>query len=310
MTIITGTIAYDYIMNFPGLYADHIYPDKIHQINLSFIVDKFAKRRGGTAGNISYSLNLLNTKHILLAAAGQDFTDYKKHFEDVGISTKDVKIIENEYTASGFAMTDKNNNQIWGYFYGAAEYSNTLLLSSVKGKKDLVLVGPCGSKGSMHMVKECVDNKTPYMFDPGFILTQVTDEDLEFGVKHATYLIGNDYEIESIQKRLKNYKTLIKDKIVITTLGKEGAEIFDKGNVFKIVASEPTQVVDPTGAGDAWRSGFVAGLERGFDLKTCAQMGSVAASYPVEQYGSQEHTYTPEQFKNRYRQTYDSLVEL
>ncbi len=309
MLIITGTVAYDYIMDFPGSFGDHILPDQIHKINVSFIVNKFARRRGGTAGNVAYSLGLLSTPHILYSVAGKDFDEYKKGFRTVKISLDHVVIDKKTYTATGFAMTDKNNNQIWGYFYGAAENNPKLQLKKVATKNDLVLIGPAGTKGPITFVRQCVEEKIPYMFDPGFNLTYVSDEHLAIGVTHAAYIIGNDYELDIIKHRVKNWGKLCKDKTIITTLGEKGAIINDKGTVYNIKPAKPKRVIDPTGAGDAWRAGFLAGLERNFDLQTCGQMGALAATYAIEQYGTQEHTYNKKIFENRYRQTYGSLIK-
>lgn len=297
-------------MDFPGSFGDHILPNEIHKINLSFIVNKFAKRRGGTAGNMSYSLGLLKVPHLLFSIAGNDFTDYKKAFKKLKIDLSGVKVEKQLHTATGFAMTDKNNNQIWGYFYGAAEKNPELKLKGVAGKKDLVIVGPAGAAGSMSIVTQCIALGISYMFDPGFILTQVSNADLRKGVVHAQYLIGNDYEIDLIKSRLKDWKKLFATKTVITTLGEKGATIESNGKTYKIAPCSPKQVIDPTGAGDAWRSGFLAGLSKGLDMQTCGQMGAVAASFALQEYGTQEHSYSMRLFKNRYRQTYGSLLEL
>lgn len=309
MIIVTGTVAYDYIMDFPGSFGDHILPDQIHKINLSFIVNKFARRRGGTAGNVSYSLGLLKTPHTLFSAAGKDFRDYKEAFDALAIDTSKVAVFEDLYTATGFAMTDKNDNQIWGFFYGAAENSKDLPLKKVASKKDLVLVGPAGAAGSMSMVNQCITLDIPYMLDPGFILTQVSDEDLEKAVTHAAYIIGNDYELNVIKDRVKEWEKLFKDKTVITTLGAKGAVIESEGKEYCILPGKVKKVVDPTGAGDAWRSGFLAGLERKYDLQTCGEMGAIAAAFAIEEYGCQEHTYTKEEFQDRYRQTYKKMLD-
>lgn len=288
-------------MDFPGSFGDHILPEQIHKINLSFIVNKFEKRRGGTAGNVSYSLGLLHIPHKLFAVAGHDFDYFKKRFEELAIDTSTVIIAEDKYTATGFAMTDKNNNQIWGYYYGAAEESDKLLLKRVVEDGDMVLVGPAGAAGSMSMIQQCIDLKVPYMLDPGFILTQITDEDLALAVTHATHVFGNDYEINLIQSRLPNWEKIFADKIIIKTLGEKGAEIVDKGTKYSIASVPPRKFVDPTGAGDAFRSGFLAGLEKGKDIQVCGQMGAVAASFALEGYGTQEHVYTIDEFEERYQ---------
>ncbi|MEK7572191.1 MAG: PfkB family carbohydrate kinase [Patescibacteria group bacterium] len=310
MLIITGSLAYDYIMDFPGSFSDHILPDQIHNINLSFIVNKFAKRRGGTAGNASYALALLQTKHTLFSCAGKDFEEYQKDFEKIGIETKYIQIYKDTYTSTGFAMTDKKDNQIWGFFNGATDHNYELKIKTVATSNDLVLIGPQSAKGSLSLIKQCIKQDIPYMFDPGFILTQVSDEDLTLGVTHATYIIGNDYEIKLISDRVKDFKTLTKEKIIITTLGEKGAVITDQGKHITINPAKAKKIVDPSGAGDAWRGGFLAGLSRGFGLQVCGQMGAIAAVYAVEEYGTQEYSYTKSQFTKRYKETYNEFLTL
>jgi adenosine kinase len=310
MVIITGTIAYDYIMNFPGSFGDHIAPQKIRSLNLSFIVNKFERRRGGTAGNVSYTMALLGSSHTLLATAGKDFGEYQQEFNKLKIDLSNVAIDKENYTSTGFAMTDNVNNQVWGYFYGASEKNKELRIKNIAGEKDMVLVGPTGAKGSMNFVKQCIQSKLDYMFDPGFVLTQITDKDLLMGVENAKYLIGNDYEINVIKKRIKNWKKIFSLITVITTLGSKGSLVESKGKKESVKSAKVIRAVDPTGAGDAWRGGFLTGLQKDFDIKICAQMGSVAASFAVEKYGSQEHKYTKKEFIKRYRQNFNSLIEL
>lgn len=310
MLIITGTIAYDYIMDFPGNFGDHILPSQTHNINLSFIVSNFAKRRGGTAGNVSYTLGLLHTHNLLYSVAGQDFADYKKSFKKLPIDLSHVVIDKEKYTSTGFAMTDKKDNQIWGYFYGAADEIKNMQLSKVVKKNDIVLIGPSGAAGSLSLVRQAVNVGVSYIFDPGFILTQVSDEELTFGVSYADYVIGNDYEITLMQKRIPAWQEIAAEKIIITTYGAKGAKIVAKSKEYMIDPVMPKGVVDPTGAGDAWRAGFLAGLERNFDLQICGQMGSTSASYALEQYGTQEHKFSPEEFSERYSRTFEEKLSL
>jgi adenosine kinase len=310
MLIITGSLAYDYLMDFPGKFSEHILPDQLHKINLSFTVNKFAKRRGGTAGNVSYSLALLDTPQILLSVGGKDFAEYARDFEKLSIDTSNILLDDEIHTATGFAMTDQTNNQIWGFFNGLMDKSRQLQLETVAKKGDLVFVGPQGAKGAMAMVQQCIKLAIPFIFDPGFMLTDITDEDLSVGLTNASMISANDYEINLIKKRIPDYKKVTKNKIIITTLGEHGA-LIEKGNdTFTIKPAKPKKVVDPTGAGDAWRSGFLAGLERGFDLQTCGQMGAIAATYAIEHYGTQEHTYTKRQFTKRYKETYNQSILL
>lgn len=297
-------------MDYPQKFSDNILPDQIHKINLSFIVNKFERRRGGTAGNASYALGLLNTPHKIFSYAGKDFGEYKKAFKKAGIDLSNVLIDKKTYTATGFAIADQVHNQIWGYFYGAANKNKDLKLKTVAKNGDLVLAGPSGTEATMSIVNQCLDQKIDYMFDPGFILTDATARDLDLGVKHAKYLIGNDYEIEVIKKRVGKWKEYFKQKVVITTLGKKGALIKTPREKIIIESAKVRKAIDPTGAGDAWRGGFLAGLERKFELKTCGRMGSIASAFAVEGYGTQAYKYTVDEFKNRYRQNFGGMLNL
>lgn len=297
-------------MDFPDSFGNHILPDQIHKINISFIVNKFARRRGGTAGNISYSMGLLKTPHTLFTVAGKDFQDYKKAFNKLKIPLKDVVVDKTNYTTTGFAMTDKNNNQIWGYFFGASEKIKDLKLKKVAKKGDIVLIGACGTDGTVSYIKQCIDLSVDYIFDLGFTVNQLSAKDLKLGVMHAKYILGNDYEITFAKNKIKNWSKITKNKIVVTTFGEKGAVIKTPKKEYKISVAKPKKIVDPTGAGDAWRSGFLAGLYRGFNLQVCGQMGAVASVYAVENYGSQEHKYSKKEFENRYRQNFDCLIKL
>lgn len=305
MLIITGSIAYDYIMGFPGSFSEHILPEHNHNINLSFIVNSFAKRRGGTAGNVSYTLGLLETQHKLFSYAGSDFTLYAKAFEELSIDLSGVEIDPTDYTSTGFAMADKNQNQIWGFYYGAGAKNKDLKLQSVANKDDLVLVGPQGAEGSLAFVKQCIELEIPYMFDPGFILTQVNDGDLEHGLTHARYIIGNDYEINLMKKRIGTWDAITSGKTIITTLGENGAVIATSEKEYTIKPVKAEHIIATPGAGDAWRGGFLAGIAWGFDVPKAGQMGAVASAYAVEHVGTQEHVYTKQAFAQRYKDAYN-----
>ncbi len=310
MLIITGSIAYDYIMEFPGKFGEHILPEHTNNINLSFIANKFAKHRGGTAGNVSYTIGLLQTPQILFSYAGKDFEEYKKEFEKIRIDTSNISIDKDEHTATAFAMTDSSNNQIWGFYNGASEKIPSLKLDTVAKPGDFVYIGPQGVAGSMSFIKQCTELKIPFMFDPGFILTQITDTDLTLGITNADITIGNEYELELIASRVKGFTNLTKSKTVIATLGSKGAIIKSENKTYEIAPVKVNQVATTTGAGDAWRGGFLSGLARNLDLQTCGQIGAVAASFAIEHFGTQEQVYTISEFENLYRQTYDSLLKL
>ncbi|HEX7042890.1 MAG TPA: PfkB family carbohydrate kinase [Patescibacteria group bacterium] len=311
MIILTGSIAYDFIVDFPGKFEDSILPTEIHKINLSFIVNNHKRRRGGTAANTYYTLSLLNTKSKLFAMVGKDISEFENDYEKIGFLLPDVVKDENELTSTGFAITDKANNQIWGYSYGAASKSSKLRLSKIAKKGDLVLIGPCGRDGTMGFTKQCIKLGLDYLFDPSLLLSGLTDEDIALGIQHAKYFLGNDYEMALMEKRLgKKWPSLLEGKIIITTLGAKGAKIKSKGKVYTIGIARPKEIVDPTGAGDAWRGGFLAGVQRGFDLQICGQMGAVASSFAIECYGTQEHKFTTEQFQERYRKNFADMLQL
>ena len=310
MLIVTGSLAYDYIMDFPGSFSDHILPEHTHNINLSFIVNKFAKHRGGTAGNVSYTLGRLHAPHLLFSYAGKDFEEYNEAFKKLSIDTSGVHIDPNDHTATGFAMSDKNQNQIWGFYYGATLKNKTLKLKTVAGKDSFVLIGPQSAEGSLSFIEQCIKLKIPYMFDPGFILTQINNTDLQRGLTHAKYIIGNYYEMKLMRDRIEKFAVIIKDKITITTLGAKGATIDHNGKRHRIQPANAKKVVATTGAGDAWRGGFLAGIEKEFDLQTAGQMGAIAASFVVEHFGTQEHVFTKKEFTKRYKETYNAEIRI
>lgn len=308
MILVTGSLAFDYIMNFPGKFSDSILPEKIHILNVSFLVETLRKNFGGTAGNIAYTLALLDSPVSVLACAGNDFSEYEKFLNKAGVNTSKLRIIESEATASAFIMTDQADNQITGFYPGAMKASKIL---SVK-EADLVVVSPDDPEAMIKHVGECQKLKIKYLFDPGMQLPRLTDEDLKVGLAGAEILIGNDYEVNLIKSRLwmEDTDLLEQVKIVITTMGEKGAEIKSREGKVVISAAKPNSVSDPTGAGDAFRAGFLAGYMRNFGLKTCGQMGAVASCYTVEKYGTTTHEFTLPEFCKRYEENYGEKLLL
>jgi len=320
MIIVTGSLAFDHIMNFPGKFADHILPEKIHVLSLSFLVDKLKKEKGGTAGNIAYNLALLGEKPLLFGSVGEDFEEYRKHLEKVGVDTSGVKVIKDEFTSSAFIMTDQKDNQISGFYPGSMSKNAKLKIESGKWKvKDIemVVISPNDPMAMGNFVNECIENKIPYMYDPGMQLPRISDKDLERGMKGAKILIGNDYEMASINNRIKNHESRIMENngIIITTLGEKGCNIEwreENGDLrnIKVPPAKAKNVSDPTGAGDAFRAGFLAGYMRGLPIEVCGRMGNLAAVYTVEKYGTQTHYYTISQFCSRYYDNYKEKLKL
>ncbi|KKR34221.1 MAG: Adenosine kinase [Candidatus Gottesmanbacteria bacterium GW2011_GWC2_39_8] len=310
MILVTGSLAYDYIMDFPGKFAEHILPEKIHMINVSFLVDQMIKNFGGTAGNISYSLSLLGVKVSLFGCVGKDFGPYKDFLKENEIETKYLKVMEDKYTTTGFGVTDKSDNQIWGFYQGADIHSDLLSVRSIREKIDFGIVSPQNPKAMNKFVCEYKEEQIPYLYDPGMQLPRLTNPELETGIRGATILIGNDYEMTVMEKRLTNWKGLVEKKILITTMAEKGVKIDYTGKSFTVNAAKAKSVCDPVGAGDAFRGGFMAGFMRNFSLPVCARMGAVAAVYTVEKYGTTTHKYTIEDFCRRYKENYKESLSL
>ncbi|MFZ2024845.1 MAG: PfkB family carbohydrate kinase [Microgenomates group bacterium] len=310
--VVTGSIGYDYIMGFQGKISDRIMPDKIHTISLSLLADKLHKQFGGTAGNIAYSLKLLGVEPIVQTYAGNDFASYREFWNKHAIATHHVAIDQKNSSGTYFVVTDQADNQIGAYYKGALVRNTSLHLSGIHERFELVVISANEPKAMVQYVTECAKQKIPYMYDPSFQIGNFSKKELYDGVRHAAMLIGNDYEIALLEKRLEitHSDLLALCPIVITTLGAKGSLIETREKRIPIRPAKVKAIVDPTGAGDAYRSGFLGGFTRGFDLKTCGQMGSIAAVYTVEEFGTQTHMYTKKEFCTRYKKNYKNILSL
>lgn len=296
-------------MDFSGRFADRIMPDNLHKISLSFLADKLNKQFGGTAGNIAYSLHLLGIAPTIFSVAGNDFDPYKVFLESHKIDVSGITIIKNEPTSCYFVVTDKDDNQIGTFYTGAQKYASKLSIDSA----DFVIISPQDPAAMKKFVKECTAKKIPYLYDPAFQIGTFTAEELREGITGAELLIGNDYEIDLIAEKLEtSHEDLLVmgPKAVITTLGSKGSIIETRHDAIAIKPAKAKNVSDPTGAGDAYRGGFMAGYLRGFSLEVCGQMGAVAAVYTVEKYGTVTHQYSKEEFINRYKENYGQTISL
>lgn len=317
MITVTGSLAFDHIMDFPGKFSDHIMPDKIHQINLSFLVNTLQKQRGGNAGNIAFTLALLKTPVSILGMVGSDFSEYAKFLEKSGVDVSGIKTSQTALTSSAFIMTDHTDNQIAAFYPGAMSENSSLSLSDAK--VNFAVISPNDPRAMVKFTKECQEFNIPYMLDPGMQLPVLTAEDLKMMISKASILIANDYEIALLSEKLKvkSEKLVEYVEILITTLGEKGSLIQTKDQKYEIGVAKPDQVLDPTGAGDAYRSGFLAGYMKklnpdsiGVNLKTCGQMGAVASCYAIEKYGTTSHKFSVEEFKNRYFENFGEKLEL
>jgi adenosine kinase len=306
--ICTGSIAYDYLMTFPGYFKDHILPEHLQSISLSFLVDSMTRQRGGTAPNIAYTLALLGDIPLLAATAGEDFGEYRQWLEEHRVDTRYVRTIAGKYTASFFANTDRANNQICSFYTGAMAHATEISIEALAAERpELVLISPNDPAAMDQYVRECSRLGIHYLYDPGQQVARVSGEELKRGIEHAYSLFCNEYEFELLQKHtgLSRAQILGGVKLVVVTLGENGADIYFEGQCIHTPVVPPAQIADPTGVGDAFRGGFVRGWRLGLDWATCGQMGALAATYCLEQHGTQNHSYTPAEFVARYREHFD-----
>ncbi len=306
--ICTGSIAYDYLMSFPGYFKDHIILEKIESISLSFLVDSMVRQRGGTAPNISYTLALLGEKPRLMGTVGEDFDDYRTWLEKQGVDTSLVETIDGIYTASFFANTDLSNNQIASFYTGAMAFSKELSIKNIKRDEiDLVIISPNDPTAMCNYSRECKELNVPYMYDPGQQVVRNDPAEIREGIMNAQSLFINEYEYELIQKHtgMKDQEIRAAVDYVVITCGECGSDIWVKDKHFKIPVVIPKKIADPTGVGDAFRGGFLRGRRLGMDWQTCGRMGALAATYCMENRGTQNHSYTRKEFVRRYRENFD-----
>ena len=308
--VCTGSIAYDYILSFKGRFKDHILADKTHILNLSFLVDDLRKHRGGVAGNYAYNLSLLGYPAAVLATAGSDAAEYRDWLVARGVDCHGLRLLDDEITATGFTTTDLDDNQLTGYYGGAMGRAAMLGLDDAPPGAEALIVGPNDPAAMMRLVKECREKGLPFVFDPAHQLPRLSPEDVAEGSRGAWILIGNDYELELIMERTgRKMDGLMRlAKIVVTTLGREGSRIATSAGIVDIPPAPARRESDPTGAGDAYRSGLVAGLLRGLELEQAGRVASLAATYAVEQVGTVEHSYTLAEFSRRYEDAFDAAL--
>ena len=304
--LVAGSLAYDYIMNFPDSFKNHILPEYIHILNVSFIVDRLQKNLGGTAGNIAYTMKLLGADPLILSPIGSDAQDYIGHCTRHGISTKYIKKHSDLLTASAHITTDKDDNQITAFYPGAL-VDDSVTVADITEHIELAILSPTKKEVTLKHAKECAERAIPIVFDPGQQITAFTPQELMRTIGQAKYLVGNDYEIKLLEEKTGwNTEELLHHvEVVIITFGEKGSAVITKDGREDIASCPVLSVEDPTGAGDAYRAGFFAALTQGKPLRVCGRAGSVAASFAIEHYGTQKHAFTPDEFCNRYKHTYN-----
>jgi adenosine kinase len=308
--IVTGSIAFDYLMSFPGRFTEHFLPEHMHRVSLSFLVDTMDKRRGGCGPNIAYTIALLGERPYLMATAGQDFPDYRAWMDAVNIDTSLVKMIDGKFCASFFCSTDENANQIASFYTGAMANAGELSMRTVPGIKDgLVIISPNDPGGMVQYAEECAAMGVKYIWDPGQQCARMEGDQLAAGVTGAFMVIVNDYELELLrQKTGMGEAEIVKHApLLVVTRGEKGCSIYTRGGVEDVAAVPPHRIADPTGVGDAFRGGFMKGLAMGAPNRVCAQLGSVAATYALEHLGGTSHAYTWQEFSDRYAQHFGKL---
>ncbi|MBE3119419.1 MAG: carbohydrate kinase family protein [Candidatus Atribacteria bacterium] len=305
--LLTGSVAYDYLMTFPGLFKEQILPERLEKISLSFLVDSMSRQRGGVAPNIAYTMALLGERPRVMATVGEDFADYRAFLEGAGVDTALMEVVPGLFTASFFATTDQSNAQLASFYPGAMGVAARQSILQVTPRPDLVIVSPNTPDAMTKFAAECRQAKIPYLYDPSQQIPRLEGLELARDMEGAHFLFVNDYEFGLIaQKTGWDLAQILKHvKVVVLTCGKDGADLYTGGEQVFIPTVPERQIVDPTGVGDAFRGGFLAGVSRGWDWTLCGQVGSLAAVYCLEQKGPQNHVYTRTEFVRRFREHFD-----
>ncbi len=302
--IVTGSIAYDYLMRFPGRFVEHLMREKYFEVSLSFLVDDMTKHWGGNGANIAYSLALFGLRPKVFATAGRDFGDYRLWLERAGVDCSTVRQIDDVFTASFFANTDLDNNQIASFYSGAMAYARNYKLADVyDGKPDMVVISPNDPQAMMNLAAECRERGIRFVADPSQQIPRLDGAELRQLIEGAYVLVVNSYEAEMITSKtglsLADLRAQI--ELVVVTQGKNGSSIFQGSNVIEVPVFVPTEIKDPTGVGDAYRSGLLTGLAQGWPLELSGKVGALCATYVLEQIGTQSHHFTIEAFIARFR---------
>ena len=308
--VVTGSIATDHLMTFPGRFADSIVLDKLDKISLSFLVDELEVRRGGVAANIAFGMGVLGLSPILVGAVGPDFADYRSWLQRHGVDTESVHVSEVRHTARFVCTTDEHANQIATFYAGAMQEARDIELGPVVervGNVDLVLIGANDPEAMMRHTEECRYRRIPFAADPSQQLARMHGDEIRQLVDGAAYLFTNEYEAALTEQKTGWSSDEILDRVGtrVTTLGPSGVRIERKGeDMIQVPTPKETHKADPTGVGDAFRAGFLAGLAWGLPLQRCAQVGSLLATHVIESVGTQEYELARRSFLLRIREAY------
>lgn len=310
MFVITGSVAYDYFMNYPGRFRDHILPDQLENITLSFLVDSMRRQKGGVAANIAYTNRLLGGNPVIFSTVGQDFGDYRRWLEEMGLDTSHLITLLDDFTASFFCNTDNEGKQISSFYSGAMLHASRYTLEE-RGLHSaaMVMIGAGDPVAMLNQAAECRRLNVPYALDPSFQVARFSGEEMIEHFPGATYVFCNEYESAIVQNKtgwsLDAFKAQVETLVV--TLAEKGSVIytnFGQGEEIFIPPARPTIVVHPTGAGDAYRGGFFAARLKGLPLEISGRVGSLAATYAIEYSGPMDHSYTLDEFVARYEENF------
>jgi len=311
--IVTGSVAYDYLMSFPGRFSEHILPDQIHQVSLSFLVDSMRKQRGGCAPNIAYTLALLGERPTIMATVGQDFGEYRTWLEGAGVDTSAIVEVEDEFTSSFFVNTDLDNNQIASFYVGAMGKADILSFRDLDYRAiEIAIISPNAPAAMIKYAQECQKLGIPYIYDPSQQIVRLSGQELLEGTQGARMLIVNEYEFGMIKNKtgLSDEELLALPQITIITRGEEGSSIHVDDKVLSIPVVPSTPLVEPTGVGDAYRAGVIKGMLCGYPWEITGRIAALAATYVLEQHGTQNHRYSLDEFVARYRRVFGDAPEL
>ncbi len=305
--LICGSIAYDTIMVFPDQFKNHILPDKVHMLNVAFLVPELRRETGGCAGNIGYNLKLLGGEPQIMATVGHDFSPYADWMRQCDIDMRHIRVIDDTYTAQAFITTDKDDNQITAFHPGAMSMAHENKVSDAEGVT-LGIVAPDGRDGMIEHATQFAEAGIPFIFDPGQGLPMFDGDDLLRFIEQATWVAVNDYEAEMLTQRTGKSAQEIASMVeaLIVTRGGKGSTIYTGGKQLDIPTASPDVVADPTGCGDAYRAGLLYGLMNGMDWETTGRIASLMGAIKIAHNGTQNHHFTLDEFKTRYKQEFAS----
>ncbi len=304
--LITGSMAYDTIMVYPGEFADSILPDKVHMLNVAFLVPELRREFGGCAGNIAYNLHLLGGAGQAMATVGGDFGPYRTRWEALGIDMSRVLEVPETFTAQAFITTDLKDNQITAFHPGAMNEAHRQAVPT-DGSVRLGTVSPDGRDGMLAHAREFAEAGIPFLFDPGQGLPMFNGEELLDFIDKATWVAVNDYEAQMIVERTGESLELLARRVeaFIVTRGGEGSQIYTGGKVLHIPAAKPEAIVDPTGCGDAYRAGLLFGLLNDYGWERTGRIASLMGAIKIAHAGTQNHQFTPREFEQKLALAFD-----